>query len=87
MIMESERIANQQERPNDYDLKHQRMKELLGDAYNQEKIDAIVAGNFDFEKIMKEIKEIPISTNPVQRRQHINQWYKSHKEELEMFGK
>ena len=48
MIMESERIANQQERPNDYDLKHQRMKELLGDAYNQEKIDAIVAGNFDF---------------------------------------
>lgn len=79
--------GNQQEKPNDYESKHQRIRELLGDAYHQEKIDAIVAGNLDFDKIMAEIENIRSSTNPVQRRRYINDWYKSHKAELEMFGK
>ena len=81
-------IENQQERPNDgYEKGHRRMRELLGDAYSQERIDAIIAGNMDFDKILAEIEKIPSTTDPVQRKDNIDSWYKSHQEELDMFGK
>ena len=83
-----QQIENQQERPEDhYARNHALIKGLLGDTYNQEKIDAIVAGNMDIDKIVEEVKNIPSSTNPVSRRKNISAWYKSHQEELDMFGK
>ncbi len=67
-----------------YEKAHARIKELLGDAYNESKIDTI-AGVMGFEQVLREIGQIRSSTNPIQRRRYISDWYKSHKEILKAF--
>jgi hypothetical protein len=69
-----------------YNLLHQRIAERLGDAYNQEKIDAI-AGAIGFDKVEEELKTIESYTDPVENARRINEWYVSHKDILDMFRK
>ena len=72
---------NQQERSVGGDVAltmfRERAKELLGDAYTKEKVDAIL--NSDPSKnidMMSELNDAANTTNPVERRRNFNAWYK-----------
>lgn len=78
--MESKSIENAGET---YDAAHKHISGLLGEAYNQDKVDAI-AGEIGLVKVLEEVEAIRSSTNPEERRRYVNDWYKGHKVEEEL---
>ena len=68
-----------------YDLAHANIKRLLGDVYNQDKVDAI-ASLVGFEKVQEEIEAMPMLVKPEVWRNSVNEWYKKYDQEPELVG-
>lgn len=57
---------------------HKRAEELLGDAYDAEKVDEALQLQSNPEGVIRELEEAVSTTDPVLKRRNIGAWYKKH---------